>query len=253
MAVISKTASPGSDYFFHAYNRPDVAYGQVPSAPLAEYLAQIQPLQSDRKSPPAALDLGAGAGRDTLALAAAGYQTTAVDLSDRGLRRIADRAAQAGIERRVTMVAADVVDFEIMPNHFDAIVATTVLDHVPADQAVRLWQRIVRGLRDGGVLYAEVHTTEDPGSDTAPGNRSIEPVSETAGAVVNYFAPNQLATWASAREANLRILHYQERLEWDTTHGDAHLHGKAVLLAVTAGYHPPWFGQPPAFPKPTVG
>ena len=44
--------------------------------------------------------------------------------------------------------------------------------------------------------------------------------------------------------------HYRERLEGDTPHVDAQLDGKAVLLAVTAGYHPPCFGQSPAFRSP---
>jgi hypothetical protein len=130
-----------------------------------------------------------------------------------------------------------------------AIVATTVLDHIPADDAREVWKKITAALCDDGFLFVEVHTTEDPGSDKMPGLASKAPVSETAGAVINYFAPNQLASWAVSAEANLRILRYEERLEWDYTHGDEHLHGKAVLLAVRAGNHPEWYGQPPAFPR----
>ena len=124
-----------------------------------------------------------------------------------------------------------------------------MLDHIPAIDAMDLWHRMTAALTDNGFLYVEVHTTEDPGSDCYPGSESDAPVSETANAVVNYFAPNQLARWATATDSGLRVLRYEERLEWDYTHGPEHLHGKAVLLAVRSGTHPDWYGQPPAFPK----
>jgi cyclopropane fatty-acyl-phospholipid synthase-like methyltransferase len=231
-----------SDPFFEPYDRDQIAYGDVPSAPLAAYVHQVKP--GGR-----ALDLGAGAGRDTIALAKAGFDVVAVDLSSRGAERIAQRARVEGVAERVETRVADVCDFEILPESFDAICATTVLDHIDILAAEEVWQRMVGGLRTDGVLYVEVHTTEDPGSDKTPGRESTAPKSETAGAVINYFSPNQLAGWAIAAESDLRVLRYEERLEWDYTHGPAHLHGKAILLAVKAGSFPPWYGQPIAFPK----
>jgi len=195
------------------------------------------------------LDLGAGAGRDTIPLAEAGFRVTAVDLSPRGAERIRQRAASAGVADRIDAVVANVCDYEIAAGSFDAICATTVLDHIPAADAMTLWRSIAAGLSANGVLYVEVHSTEDPGSDRMPGKASEAPVSETSGEVVNYFAPNQLARWALAPESELRILRYEERLEWDYTHGPEHLHGKAILLAVKAGTHPTWYGQPAAFPR----
>ena len=233
---------PDTDPFFEPYDREDVAYGDRPSAPLAAYLNQIS-------CAGLAYDLGAGAGRDTIALAKAGLDVTAVDLSERGLQRIAQRAQRAGVAPRVSTELADVRDVTFAPGSCSAIVATTVLDHIPASDAVDVWKRMTDALAVNGMLYAEVHTTEDPGSDCEPGQSSDAPVSETAGAVVNYFAPNQLAAWAVAAESNLRILRYEERLEWDYTHGPEHLHGKAILLAVLGDFHPPWMGQPAAFPR----
>ena len=234
--------SASNDPFYEPYNRDEIAYGDVPSAPLAAYLQQVAGGGD-------ALDMGAGAGRDTLALAKAGFRVTTVDLSQRGAERILQRAQAEGVAERITPRVADVRDFAIEPNAWDVICATTVLDHIPASAAERVWQRMVRGLRDGGVMYVEVHSTEDPGSDVSPGRESTAPASETAAAVINYFAPNQLASWAIDANSALRVLHYEERLEWDYTHGPEHLHGKAILLAVKAGAHPPWFGAPPAFPR----
>lgn len=231
-----------TDPFFEPYDRDEVAYGATPSSAMVAFLEQA----SDGGP---ALDLGAGAGRDTIALARAGYDVTAIDLSQRGLERIKQRAVDAGVCEHVDTRMADVREVEMPTSKYAAIVATTVLDHIPAADAINVWNRITLALADTGFLFVEVHTTEDPGSDQMPGSARDAPVSETAGEVVNYFAPNQLARWAMDPQSRLRMLRYEERLEWDYTHGAEHLHGKAILLAVRQGHHPDWYGQPPAFPR----
>lgn len=236
------------DPFFEPYDRQEIAYGQTP-APGVQSIIELATVGDDQKRK--AIDLGAGAGRDSIALALAGFQVTAVDLSQRGLERVVQRASTAGVGNLVSTRLADVRDFEFDPGQYNAIIATTVLDHIPAKDAVAVWQRIIGSLAEGGFLSIEVHTTEDPGSDLPPGCHSNEPKSETAGAVVNYFSPNQLALWATDPAANLRILRYEERREWDCTHGPEHLHGKASLLAVRQGTFPEWYGHPAAFPRPT--
>ena len=232
------------DPFFEPYDRSEVAYGERPSAPLAAYLRQCP-----RSGRPRALDLGAGAGRDTLALASAGFRVTAVDLSARGLGRIRERAVAASLADRVNTQVEDVRRLEFVPGAYGAVVATTVLDHIPFADAQDVWSRMCAALDDQGVMYVEVHTTDDPGCDSPPGMSRNAPVSETADAVINYFAPNQLAQWAADPRRRLRILRYEERLEWDYTHGPEHLHGKAILLAVRSGHHVDWYGQPAAFPR----
>ena len=231
-----------ADPFFEPYDRDEIAYGAVPSSAVQAFLDQV-----GGTGP--ALDLGAGAGRDTIALANAGYDVTAVDLSQRGLERVSQRAAVAEVAHRVQTCVADVREVEMPASKYAAIVATTVLDHIPANDAIEVWKRMTGALSESGFLFVEVHTTEDPGSDQLPGRASQAPVSETASEVINYFAPNQLARWAVEPRAQLRILRYEERLEWDYTHGSEHLHGKAILLAVRQGNHPDWYGQPPAFPR----
>ncbi len=235
-----------SDLFFEAYHRDDIAYGETP-APGVQSILEIS--RATESGTTQALDLGAGAGRDSIALAKAGFSVTSVDLSEMGLERINQRAAAAGVGPRIMTRAEDVRNFNFEPGKYDAIIATTVLDHIPASDAKIVWQKIVNSLTENGLLAVEVHSSEDPGSDLPPGCHSDAPKSETAGAVVNYFQPNQLAMWASEASANLRILRYEERLEWDYTHGPEHLHGKASLLAIRKGNTPQWYGQPPLFPR----
>lgn len=229
------------DPFYAFYDRDEPAYGMKPSAELAAFLQQCKP-QGE------ALDLGAGAGRDSLAMAKAGLHVTAVDISQRGLDRIAERAAIAGTADKIDTVASDVRVFRIVPAQYQLIVATTVLDHLPMEDAQTLWKAMVAGLADDGALYVEVHTTDDPGSSQGAGALSDAPVSETADQVVNYFAPGRLLEFA-VRTAGLRTLRYEERLEWDYTHGREHQHGKAVLLAVKAETLLTWYGHPELFPR----
>ncbi|MEM6980466.1 MAG: class I SAM-dependent methyltransferase [Planctomycetota bacterium] len=235
--------APSTDFFHDAYNRDDIAYGLDPSGAITEYLRQVG------LSGGHALDLGAGAGRDSLALARAGYQVKSVDMSPRGIERIIERASEIGVDDRITPVVADVREIDFPVDTYDAIIATTVLDHIPADDAETVWRQMAASLTHRGVLYVQVHTTEDPGSGQLPGSEIDAPISETADAVINYFQPNQLVSWACHPEADLRVLRYEERREWDETHGDPHQHGKAILLAVRSGHFPDWYGQPPAFPK----
>ncbi len=232
-----------SDRFFEAYDRDNVAYGTAPSPLLVSYLQQIE-------GGGKAIDLGAGAGRDSFALAAAGFHVTCVDTSLRGLQRIEQRALEAGMEHRIATLCCDVRKLELSPNALSAIVATTVLDHIDAAAAEQLWTRMTTALRPGGFIYCQVHTTDDPGCDLAPGCLRDDPISETAGMVVNYFEPNQLASMALGKPANLRVLHYEERLEWDRTHGPDHLHGKAILLAVRPPVATDWYGLNTPFPRP---
>jgi len=234
---------PATDHFYHVYDRKDCAYGEIPSAPLVQYLDQsgCQGI---------ALDLGAGPGRDSIALARRGYDVTSIDTSARGLQELERRCQSLGLAHRVDLQCADVRHVRIPRGHYDVIVATTILDHLPIDDAEALWQRMVAGLADQGVLYVEVHTTDDPGCQTCTAEDKAAPVSETAEWVVNYFKRGLLLAMAVAHP-RLRILRYEERYEWDYTHGPEHKHAKAILLATTAEHDPPWFGYPRAFPKQT--
>lgn len=232
-----------SDGFEQVYDRDNAGYGSTPSADLYSYLQQVGPSGE-------AIDLGAGAGRDTLALAEAGLNVCAVDLSPRGLQRIVERAGRlpASDRRgRIRTLVSDVRQVPLPDDFFAVVSATTILCHLPPDDAWQLWNRMAASRASDGMLYVEVHTTEDPGSPLPPGNASRYPASETAWAVQHYFAAGELLEWA-VRTPALRVLRYEERLEWDQTHGHPHLHGKAVLTAVRQGYHPPWFGHPAAFP-----
>ncbi len=62
-------------------------------------------------APGTALDLGAGEGRNSLWLAAAGWEVTAVDASGVALGRLREAADAAEVGRRVETVRSDIVTF----------------------------------------------------------------------------------------------------------------------------------------------
>jgi SAM-dependent methyltransferase len=80
------------------------------------------------------LELGAGSGRVTVALARAGYEVVAVDRSDAMLARLRARvdALPRAVARRITVVRGDLRDFTL-PSHERfalAIAAFNVLEHL---------------------------------------------------------------------------------------------------------------------------
>ncbi len=91
----------------------------------------------------AVLDVAAGHGRHTRALAAAGYSVTAVDLDVSGLAGLAGHP-------KIEIVAADIeaAAWPFARAAFDAIVVTNYL-HRPH------FPQLIAGLADGGVLIIE--------------------------------------------------------------------------------------------------
>lgn len=222
--------------FDRVYQEDDHTYGDAPSQELIRYVDQCV------RRGGRALDLAAGLGRDTLALAGRGLDVTAVDVAEEGLRHLTELARQRGLADRVAVVVQDIAAYPYPTKAFQVIVATTAFDHMEREKSRALVPKIAAALSDTGVLYAEVHTTEDPGSPTGFGRESNAPVSETADAIAHYFEPNELLKLLAG---HLRIIHYEERREWDHTHGRPHVHGKAIVLAVPKNAHPPYRGDRP--------
>ena len=207
--------------FDQLYGRPTFGYGMRPT-PLVAAAARCVPAGGT------ALDLGAGAGRDSMELARQGLKVTAIDQSARGIARLRDSARQAGVERSIDAHVADVCDLAWRERLYDLIVAITLLDHLDHVRLRRVWDAMCCSLRPSGLLCVEVHTTDDPGAHSRQGRDCRAPISETAGHVRHYFQPGELQDMAMA---SLKVLKYEERTEWDQTHGRPHQHAKASLLA----------------------
>ncbi|MGC2275396.1 MAG: class I SAM-dependent methyltransferase [Candidatus Binatus sp.] len=93
-----------------------------------------------------ALDIAAGRGRNSLALARAGITVVAVDYSAEATRILAATARAADLA--VWPVVANLDNFHLKDKSFDAIVNINFLDRA-------LFPNFARALRPGGVLIAD--------------------------------------------------------------------------------------------------
>jgi SAM-dependent methyltransferase len=115
-------------------------FGGVPSA-LKEYL-RAHPGNGAR-----ALIPGCGAGHEVTALATAGYEVTAIDLSSAAVARA---RANAGPELADRIITGDFFRHGFAPASFDLIYERTFLCAIPPAQRVAYRDRVAALLKPGG-------------------------------------------------------------------------------------------------------
>ncbi|MER5637231.1 class I SAM-dependent methyltransferase [Kitasatospora sp. NPDC002227] len=133
------------DRFYTDRSRPVPFFSPKPDASLAGYL--------DRGliAPGRALDLGCGAGRNTLHLAARGFEVDAVDLSPVAIEWAKERAAEASVEARLICGDAFTLDGELTgPYHL--IVDSGCFHHLPPHRRISYLALLDRVLAPGGHL-----------------------------------------------------------------------------------------------------
>jgi SAM-dependent methyltransferase len=126
------------------YNIEDYYYGIEPNDFLKESVGLIPKGGS-------VLCLAEGEGRNAVFLAGLGFRVTAVDGSTVGLDKLKRLANEKGVN--VHSVVADLNDFEIKPNTWDAVVS--IWCHVPKSIRIKLHRESVLGLKTNGVFIHE--------------------------------------------------------------------------------------------------
>lgn len=141
----------GYDAVSHAY-RTDLGESVAGSTETRSmYGAWIDELVAALPPGASVLDIGCGAGVPTdRLLTDAGMRVTGVDISQVQI----DRARR--LVPAATFVRRDIVDFEIAPDTFDAVVSLYALIHMPLADQRDLLARAFAGLRPGGLLLAIV-------------------------------------------------------------------------------------------------
>lgn len=112
---------------------------------LAGYLA-ARPSGAGR----VALDLGCGSGRDAVLLAAAGYRTYGVDISQRALEIAAERAAQEGVD--VCWRHGNVLALPFDDRSFDLVTDRGCFHHLAHEQRRTYVGEVARVMRPGAEL-----------------------------------------------------------------------------------------------------
>ncbi len=134
-----------------------------------------------------ALDLACGSGRNALALAAAGFETTAIDISETAIsmgKRIAEERGLS-VEWRV----ADLDALQLKPESFDLITCFRF-------RSESLWPRLAGALTTNGWLIAEHHF------------RTSLPVGGPPTAAFRLEPGEYLRAFG-----DLRVIHYSETIE----------------------------------------
>jgi len=108
----------------------------------------------ENRQPGAALDVGMGQGRNSVYLAARGWDVTGFDPSDEGIRIARSNAKKAGLKIRAVVARDD--EFDYGQDRWDLILVTYVRD-LTADDA-RLFRR---ALKPGGILVYENGAAEN--------------------------------------------------------------------------------------------
>ncbi len=106
-----------------------------------------------------AIDIGCGAGRNALFLAAEGFATTAVDLSAEGVAATEARARAAGLE--IETAVAPIHAMQLPEGHFQAAVSYGVLCYAPVEEIREALANVARSLEPGGRFFCMTRSDED--------------------------------------------------------------------------------------------
>jgi cyclopropane fatty-acyl-phospholipid synthase-like methyltransferase len=96
------------------------------------------------------MDLGCGFGLASIALAKAGFQVKAVDISSQAIRKLMVQASKKGLAIETVICAAQDVATD---EHFDAVIVNSVLDHMSFEDAGLTIQNIRLLLDEAGVAF----------------------------------------------------------------------------------------------------
>ena len=147
--------------------------------------------------PGKALDIGMGQGRNSLFLAALGWEVTGFDISEVGVKQAQAEAAKRGL--KIDARVGDVDKFDYGKQRWDLVVGMYMHEYLARNAA-----KVVASLKPGGVLVVEgIH--RDIGKDNLQGERYG-------------YQNNELLKLFGG----LRIRHYEDTLalaDWDRSKG----------------------------------
>ena len=135
-----------------AYDRCAMEYASQRSArPWAEFNLIAERLEPGSRI----LDVGCGAGVPVVKELADKFAVTGVDISSSMIAMAVENVPSA------RFVRADVMETEFPEGSFDAIVSYYAIFHIPRQEHRKLFQRIARWLRPGGLLLITVARYDD--------------------------------------------------------------------------------------------
>jgi SAM-dependent methyltransferase len=179
-------------------------YGQLASAP-AQYAIDVFRAHGVSH----VLDLGAGQGRDSLALLEAGFAVTALDYAESGLRELRARAQTAGTAQELTVAAHDVrLPLPLPDSSVDAVFSHMLFCMaLTTAELVALSAEVARVLRPGGLHVYTVRHVGDAhyGQGPAHGDDRYE-----SGDFIVHFFDRDLVDELAAGFEVLEVVEFEE-------------------------------------------
>ena len=130
------------------YRSEDYFWGTEP-ADFLEKLIRLKPPASGVK----VLDIGCGEGKDAVFMAQQGYDVTAFDLTESGIRKTLRLAAERGTALKA--YTADINDFET-DETFDIIYSTGTIQYLAEENIPAFFEKISRLTNPHGLHYFNV-------------------------------------------------------------------------------------------------
>jgi SAM-dependent methyltransferase len=137
------------------FSQTDFTYGTEPNDFLKSMAEKIKPRGN-------VLSLCEGEGRNGVFLAELGFHVVAVDGSSVGLEKARKLAEERKVE--IQTIVADLADYKIEPDSWDAIVI--IFGHLPVELRRSVNPSIVKGLKKGGVFVLEGYSQNQLQYDT---------------------------------------------------------------------------------------
>ena len=106
------------------------------------------------------LDLGCGAGVDSIYFARQGLRVTAVDFSASGIEAI-ERSARRDKLTNIEVVREDLTQLDFPPETFGAVYAHLSLHYFDDETTTRIFDRVRDILRPGGLFCVKCKSTDD--------------------------------------------------------------------------------------------
>lgn len=150
----SQADSPALDsgYWQNRYDQGQTGWDRGEPSPALQYWLESGQLQPCRILVP-----GCGRGHEVIALAAAGFEVTAIDFAPAAIAAL--RTQLEGRELDASLIQADLFDYR-PDQSFDAIYEQTCLCAIQPNQRVAYEARLADWLQPGGKLYALFMQTE---------------------------------------------------------------------------------------------
>lgn len=133
-------------FWERAWNMVRTPYTQLPSL---GYIGRI-PLELKKYGAKRVLDLGCGSGWLSVFLARQGFEVLGVDVSEQAVNLAKTWALQEDLN--IGFAVSDVAELKFEAGSFDAVVANSIFEHFPLEQARSLTDRVFELLKEGGVF-----------------------------------------------------------------------------------------------------